>query len=118
MRLRGALLTLVIVVTSPMPARPATGCPDVDAAQEMLANAASNENSRVLEAARKQGPAEQGKQASPGLPPPETSPAVALVKEAATACQAGDKAATSEKARAAMALLRTKWHAPPVETTR
>ena len=108
MRLRGALLTLFIVVTAPMPARPETGCPDVDAAQEMLAKAASNENSRALETARKQGQAEPGKQGSPGLPTPDTSRAAALVKEATSACQGGDKAAASEKARAAMALLQPK----------
>ncbi len=108
MRLPGALLTLVIVVTSPMPARPATGCPDVDAAQEMLAKAASNENSRALETARNQGQAEPGKQGPSGLPAPDSSRAAALVKEATSACQGGDKAAASEKARAAMALLQPK----------
>ena len=99
---------LVLLVASPAPARSATNCPDVDAAQEMLAKAASNENSRALDAARKPSESASGTQGSAGLPPPETSRAAALVKEAATACQAGDKTAASEKARAAMVLLQAK----------
>ncbi len=107
-------LSLAFALTSPpSPASAATACPDVDTARELLAKAAAQENSRALEAARGQDGAASGKQRQEpsrdrDAAPPEAVRAAALVKEAETACRAGDKAAASEKAKAATALLQRK----------
>ena len=97
-----------------------TPCPDVDSARARLAQAAAEENTRALKAARqrddakatgKQVPGGKGPSApsAPQATPPPAAPealrAAALVKEAETACQNGDKAAASEKARAAIGLI-------------
>jgi len=126
--LMGLALALAIPTAS---AIPAPSCPDVEAARAMLAKAAATENERVLketplkEAPPKEAPGpgktdgkeapkrqpEQAPRAAPAAPTapdpsPEKKRAALLVKEADEACQAGQTAAASEKAKAAMALLR------------
>ncbi len=115
--LMGLALALAIPTAS---AIPAPSCPDVEAARAMLAKAAATENERVLketplkETPPKEAPKgqpEQAPRAAPAAPTapdpsPEKKRAALLVKEADEACQAGQTAAASEKAKAAMALLR------------
>ncbi len=129
----GLALALAIPTASAIPAPP---CPDVESARAMLAKAAATENDRALKegpapapgkqegSGKEKGPgkpeSKQAPKGQPGQPPPAAAPpapvgpdpspekkrAALLVKEADEACQAGQTAAASEKAKAAMALLR------------
>lgn len=104
----GTLMGLALALAIPTaPAIPAPSCPDVEAARAMLAKAAATENERVLkETPLKETPPKEAPGPTAPDPSPEKKRAALLVKEADEACQAGQTAAASEKAKAAMALLR------------
>lgn len=114
----GLAFALMIPTAS---AIPAPSCPEVDSARAMLSKAAATQNDRELQATRSQpetqAPRNQDGQAprdgnappAPGTQdtvPPQMKRAAALVKEADTACQAGNTAEASQKAKDAMALMR------------
>ena len=128
----GQALAWTIPTASAIPAPP---CPEVESARAMLSRAAAAQNDRELQAPRgqpetkaprnqdTQAPREQSQavqaprnqdiQAPRGgntlsasdTVPPQMKRAATLVKEADTACQAGNTAEASEKAKAAMALM-------------
>jgi hypothetical protein len=117
----GTIMGLAFALTIPTAsAIPAPSCPEVDSARAMLSKAAATQNDRELQATRSQpetqaprnqdsqAPSGGNKPAAPGTQdtvPPQMKRAATLVKEADTACQAGNTAEASEKAKAAMALM-------------
>ena len=100
----GTIMGLAFALTIPTAsAIPAPECPEVDSARAMLSKAAATQNDRELK-----GPSGGNTPAAPGTQdtvPPQMKRAAMLVKEADTACQAGNTAEASEKAKAAMALM-------------
>ena len=126
----GIIASFGLLLAAPMaPAESATSCPDVDTAQAMLLKAAAAKNDQDLKQMPRKvppggpvqpeaptkgkaatQPAEQDKETPPAV---ETAPvpedlqrAALLVKQADDACQAGNGAEASEKAKAAMALMK------------
>jgi hypothetical protein len=116
---------------SATPTMAAPPCPAVDSARTMLSRVAAEQNARDLKQAQQQPqkapaqekapaqnpadkkpaekPDDKSTQASPPIElapvSPEMQRAALLVKEAYEACQAGQTAEATEKAKAAMALL-------------
>jgi hypothetical protein len=129
-RTTGTIMGLALALTLPTAsAIPAPSCPEVDSARAMLSRAAATQNDRELQAPRQdvqaprarkdqetQAPRDQDIQAPRGgntpsasgnqdTVPPQMKRAATLVKEADTACHAGNTAEASQKAKAAMALM-------------
>ena len=100
----GTIMGLAFALTIPTAsAIPAPACPEVDSARAMLSKAAATQNDRELK-----GPSGGNTPAAPGTQdtvPAQMKRAALLVKEADTACQAGNTVEASEKAKAAMALM-------------
>ena len=100
----GTIMGLAFALTIPTAsAIPAPSCPEVDSARAMLSKAAATQNDRELQA-----PSGGNKPAAPGTQdtvPPQMKRAAMLVKEADTACQAGNTAEAAQKAKDAMALM-------------
>jgi hypothetical protein len=100
----GTIMGLAFALTIPTaPAIPAPVCPEVDSARAMLSKAAATQNDRELKA-----PSGGNTPSAPGTQdtvPPQMKRAAMLVKEADTACQAGNTAEAAQKAKDAMALM-------------
>jgi hypothetical protein len=100
----GTIMGLAFALTIPTAsAIPAPACPEVDSARAMLSKAAATQNDRELKA-----PSGGNTPSAPGTQdtvPPQMKRAAMLVKEADTACQAGNTAEAVQKAKAAMALM-------------
>ena len=100
----GTIMGLAFALTIPTaPAIPAPACPEVDSARAMLSKAAATQNDRELKA-----PSGGNTPSAPGTQdtvPPQMKRAAMLVKEADTACQAGNTAEAAQKAKDAMALM-------------
>jgi hypothetical protein len=117
----GTIMGLAFALTIPTAsAFPAPSCPEVESARAMLSKAAATQNDRELQATRSQpetqAPRSQDSQAprggnAPSAPgaqdtvPPQMKRAATLVKEADTACQAGNTAEAAQKAKDAMVLM-------------
>lgn len=110
----GALMGLALAFTISTSAIPAPACPEVDSARAMLAQAAAKQNERELQAPRDQGQGAQTPKDQQGASreagkqdtvPPQMKRAALLVREADTACQAGNAAEAAEKAKAAIGLM-------------
>ncbi len=99
----GTIMGLALAFTIPTAPVIAASCPEVDSARAMLSKAAATQNDRELQA-----PSGGNKPAAPGAQdtvPPQMKRAATLVKEADTACQAGNTAEAAQKAKDAMALM-------------
>ena len=100
----GTIMGLAFALTIPTAsAIPAPACPEVDSARAMLSKAAATQNDRELKA-----PSGGNTPSAPGTQdtvPPQMKRAALLVKEADTACQAGNTAEAAQKAKDAMALM-------------
>ena len=114
MKATGTLMGLALAFTiSTSSAIAAPACPEVDSARAMLAQAAAKQNERELQAPRDQGQGAQPKDRQGAAPeagkqdtvPPQMKRAALLVKDADTACQAGNTAEAAEKAKAAIGLM-------------
>ena len=113
MKTTGTFMGLALAFTiSTSSAIAAPACPEVDAARAMLAQAAAKQNERELQAPRDQGQGTQPKDRQGAPPeagkqdiPPQMKRAALLVKDADTACQAGNTAEAAEKAKAAIGLM-------------
>jgi hypothetical protein len=100
----GTIMGLAFALTIPTAsAIPAPACPEVDSARAMLSKAAATQNDRELKA-----PSGGNTPSAPGTQdtvPPQMKRAAMLVKEADTACQAGNTAEAAQKVKDAMALM-------------
>jgi hypothetical protein len=100
----GTIMGLAFALTIPTAsAIPAAACPEVESARAMLSKAAATQNDRELKA-----PSGGNTPSTPGTQdtvPPQMKRAAMLVKEADTACQAGNTAEAAQKAKDAMALM-------------
>jgi hypothetical protein len=100
----GTIMGLAFALTIPTAsAIPAPACPEVDSARAMLSKAAATQNDRELKA-----PSGGNTPSAPGTQdtvPPQMKRAAMLVKEADTACQAGNTAEAAQKAKDAMTLM-------------
>ena len=100
----GTIMGLAFALTIPTAsAIPAPACPEVESARAMLSKAAATQNDRELKA-----PSGGNTPSAPGTQdtvPPQMKRAAMLVKEADTACQAGNTAEAAQKAKDAMTLM-------------
>src|SRR5258705_7238701 len=92
----GTIMGLPSALTIPTaPAIPAPACPEVDSARAMPSKAAATQNDPELKA-----PSGGNTPSAPGTQdtvPPQMKRAAMLVKEADTACQAGNTAEAAQK---------------------